>query len=379
MNSEICIDSLWKIYGGSADSAIKQLQSGLDPLDLYQRTGLRAAVRDVSLEIQTGEIFVVMGLSGSGKSTLLRLLNGLVRPCSGEVSIQGRRLSSLGPVELNKLRREQMGMVFQSFALFPHRTVIDNAAFGLEVAGVPRPQRRGLALKALERVGLGDECRKYPHQLSGGMQQRVGLARALALDPPILLMDEAFSALDPLIRSDMQELLLELQAERQRTIVFISHDLDEAIRLGDRIALMQDGQVLQCGTAQSLLSDPASLAVRHFFRDIDSAAVLDVAAIAAMPNFLLVDAAGPSAALDAVVGDPVYVLDESKRLRGVRTCSNGWIVADQLETLRAGTRLRDAMPLVASLAYPPPVVDSAGCFLGVITPRLLLRSLEVNV
>jgi glycine betaine/proline transport system ATP-binding protein len=282
-------------------------------------------------------------------------------------------------MELNKLRREQMGMVFQSFALFPHRTVIDNAAFGLEVAGVPRPMRRDMALKALERVGLGDECRKYPHQLSGGMQQRVGLARALALDPPILLMDEAFSALDPLIRSDMQELLLELQAERQRTIVFISHDLDEAIRLGDRIALMQDGQVLQCGTAQSLLSDPASRAVSHFFRDIDSAAVLDVAAIAAMPSCLLVNAAGPSAALDAVVGDPVYVLDESKRLRGVRTISNGWIEADQLATLRAGTRVRDAMPLVASLAYPPPVVDREGCFLGVITPRLLLRSLEVNV
>ncbi len=177
----------------------------------------------------------------------------------------------------------------------------------------------------------------------------------------------------------MQELLLELQAERQRTIVFISHDLDEAIRLGDRIALMQDGQVLQCGTAQSLLSDPASLAVRHFFRDIDSAAVLDVAAIAAMPSCLLVNAAGPSAALDAFVGDPVYVLDESKRLRGVRTISNGWIEADQLATLRAGTRVRDAMPLVASLAYPPHVVDREGCFLGVITPRLLLRSLEVNV
>ena len=376
MNSEICLDSLWKIYGGPADSAIKQLQSGLDPLDLYQRTGLRAAVHDVSLEIQAGEIFVVMGLSGSGKSTLLRLLNGLVRPCSGEVRIQGRRLSSLGQMELNKLRREQMGMVFQSFALFPNRTVIDNAAFGLEVAGVPRPQRRDLALKALERVGLGDECRKYPHQLSGGMQQRVGLARALALDPPILLMDEAFSALDPLIRSDMQELLLELQAERQRTIVFISHDLDEAIRLGDRIALMQDGQVLQYGTAQSLLSDPASRAVRHFFRDIDSAAVLDVAAIAAMPSCLLVNASGP---LAAVVGDPVYVLDESKRLRGIRTCSDGWIEADQLVTLRAGTRVRDAMPLVASLVYPPPVLDSEGCFLGVITPRLLLRSMEVNV
>ena len=379
MSSEICLDSLWKIYGGSSDLAIKQLDSDVDPLDFYQRTGIRAAVRDVSLEVEIGEIFVVMGLSGSGKSTLLRLVNGLVRPCSGEVRIQGLSLSSLSSEELNKLRREQMGMVFQSFALFPHRTVIDNAAFGLEVAGMPKRQRRDLAFKALERVGLADECRKRPDQLSGGMQQRVGLARALALDPPILLMDEAFSALDPLIRSDMQELLLELQAERRRTIVFISHDLDEAIRLGDRIALMKDGQVLQCGQAQSLLCEPASTAVRHFFRDIDVAAVLDVASIASMPDQLLVDGVSSRSELDAVVGDPVYVLDESKQLRGVRTRSDGWIEASQVSTLRSGMRVREAMPLVASLAYPPPVLNTDGCFLGVVTPRQLLRSLEVDL
>lgn len=379
MSSEICLDSLWKIYGGSADLAIKQLRSGIDPIDLYQQAGLRAAVRDVSLEIQAGEIFVVMGLSGSGKSTLLRLLNGLIKPCSGEVSVQGRQLSLLNPMELNKLRREQMGMVFQSFALFPHRTVIDNAAFGLEVAGVPRKQRRDLALQALERVGLGDECRKHPHQLSGGMQQRVGLARALALDPPILLMDEAFSALDPLIRSDMQELLLQLQAERQRTIVFISHDLDEAIRLGDRIALMKDGQVLQCGTAQSLLRDPASEAVRHFFRDIDTAAVLDVAAIASPPRCLVVHAVDDLAALDPSMGDPLYVIDGRQQLLGVRIGSEDWIGADQLVTLRAGMRVREAISPVATLPYPPPVLDGEGCFLGVITPRQLLQSLEVNL
>ena len=379
MSSEICLDSLWKVYGGSADLAIEQLRAGVNPCDLYQRTGLRAAVRDVSLEVQAGEIFVVMGLSGSGKSTLLRLLNGLVRPCAGDVTIQGRSLSSLNGRALNKLRREQLGMVFQSFALFPHRTVIDNAAFGLEVAGVPRQQRRDRALKALERVGLGDECRKRPHQLSGGMQQRVGLARALALDPPILLMDEAFSALDPLIRSDMQELLLQLQAERQRTIVFISHDLDEAIRLGDRIALMQDGQVLQCGTAQSLLSDPASEAVRHFFRDIDTAAVLDVAAIASPPSHCVVHSGGDLSALDPYVGDPLYVVDGRQQLIGVRSGSDGWIGADQLVTLRSGMRVRDAISPVATLPYPPPVLDGEGCFLGVIDPRQLLQSLEVSL
>lgn len=267
MISEISIDSVWKIFGGSPD-AIHQLREGADPEQLHRQLGVRAAVQDVSLDIRCGEIFVVMGLSGSGKSTLLRLLNGLIRPSAGDVLVQGRSLAALTRSELAALRRHQMAMVFQSFALFPHRSVLDNAAFGLEVAGVPRKVRQARAIEALERVGLAQELRKRPAQLSGGMQQRVGLARALALDPPILLMDEAFSALDPLIRVDMQDLLLDLQAEQRRTVVFITHDLDEAIRIGHRIAIMKDGVVVQIGTPEEIVMQPADDYVREFVQGI---------------------------------------------------------------------------------------------------------------
>ena len=318
------------------------------------------AVREVSLTIQTGEIFVVMGLSGSGKSTLLRMINGLIRPSSGAVVVRGKPLLQLSDRELQRLRRSAMAMVFQSFALFPNRNVLDNAAFGLEVAGLPRRERQARARKALERVGLGDQHQRWPQQLSGGMQQRVGLARALALDPPILLMDEAFSALDPLIRSDMQTLLLELQAEQRRTIVFISHDLDEAIRLGDRIALMKDGQLLQCGSAQELLQHPTSDQVRQFFQDVDAATVL--------PVELIAEAAPHNETLH-------YAVDEQRRFRGLRTASGAWIPAAEVPHLLAGTLIREAIDRVAGSPFPTPVLDQQQHLIGVISPRRLLHSL----
>jgi ABC-type proline/glycine betaine transport system, ATPase component len=252
--------------------------------------------------------------------------------------------------------------------------VLENAAFGLEVAGVPRRERHDKALQALERVGLAQEARKRPRQLSGGMQQRVGLARALALDPPILLMDEAFSALDPLIRRDMQTLLLELQSEQQRTIVFISHDLDEAIRLGDRIALMQGGCLLQCDTAENLLHHPASDAVRHFFRDVDVASVLAVEAIAQRPSRLAVIAADE--ALPEAAGEPLYVLGRDQAFRGVLSEARGWVSAERGPALTTGMRVREAIELVASTPYPPPVLDDAHRLVGVISPRQLLQSME---
>jgi glycine betaine/proline transport system ATP-binding protein len=272
------------------------------------------------------------------------------------------------------MRRRQMAMVFQSFALFPQRSVLENAAFGLEVAGVPQHQRHDRALQVLERVGLAQEARKRPRQLSGGMQQRVGLARAMALDPPILLMDEAFSALDPLIRRDMQTLLLELQSEQQRTIVFITHDLDEAIRLGDRIALMQDGCLLQCDTAENLLHHPSSDAVRHFFRDVDVASVLAVEAIAQRPSRLAVIAADE--ALPEAVGEPLYVLGRDQAFRGVLSEARGWVSVERGPALTTGMRVREAIELVASTPYPPPVLDDAHRLVGVISPRLLLQSME---
>lgn len=323
-------------------------------------SGGTTAVREVSLTIDAGEIFVVMGLSGSGKSTLLRMINGLIRPSSGSVVVQEQPLLQLSARQLQQLRRSAMAMVFQSFALFPHRSVLDNAAFGLEVAGLPRQERHARARRALERVGLGDQHHRWPHQLSGGMQQRVGLARALALDPPILLMDEAFSALDPLIRSDMQTLLLELQSEQRRTIVFISHDLDEAIRLGDRIALMKDGELLQCGTAQALLQHPANDQVRQFFKDVDAASVLPVELIAE----------------PAPSGSHTYALDGEHRFRGVITAAGDWIPAEEAPHLLAGTLIREAIDQVADTPFPTPVLDRNQQLLGVISPRRLLHALR---
>ena len=374
VRSEISVQSVWKLFGGSSSDVINQLRHGADPDQLHCQLGVRAAVQDVCLDIHAGEIFVVMGLSGSGKSTLLRLLNGLIRPSAGDVLVQGCSLAGLTPPALAELRRHQMAMVFQSFALFPHRSVLENAAFGLEVAGVPRRVRQHRAIEALERVGLGQELRKRPAQLSGGMQQRVGLARALALDPPILLMDEAFSALDPLIRVDMQDLLLDLQAEKRRTVVFITHDLDEAIRIGDRIALMQGGRLLQCDTAQALLNQPASEDVRRFFRDVDVASVLTVDDVV-MPTDreLLLQNGDPRPERSQ---NTRYVVDSQRRFLGMVTAQRGWLDASEITTLSSGTRIKDAIQSVALCSDPLPVLDSEQRLMGVISARQLLRSME---
>lgn len=227
------------------------------------------ALNNINLEIFAGEIFVIVGLSGSGKSTLLRTLNHLIPASSGEVIFQGQTLAALPPAELIALRRQHIGMVFQSFALFEERSVLDNVAFGLEVAGVARPLRHQQARAMLEKVGLGEVADSFPHQLSGGMQQRVGLARALVVNPTVLLMDEAFSALDPIIRREMQSLLLTLQAESRRTIVFVTHDMEEALRLGTRIAIMERGELVQVGKPEALINAPATAYVRHFFSGVD--------------------------------------------------------------------------------------------------------------
>ena len=374
MHSEISIESVWKLFGGSSPEWIEELRSGGDADQLHASRGVRAAVQDVSMEIHSGEIFVVMGLSGSGKSTLLRMINGLIPPCEGDVIVQGRSLNAMSVRQLAELRRHQMAMVFQSFALFPHRSVLDNAAFGLEVAGLSRKARHDRAMQALERVGLISEARKRPRELSGGMQQRVGLARALALDPPILLMDEAFSALDPLIRKDMQNLLLELQAEHRRTVVFISHDLDEAIRIGDRIALMHSGRLLQCDTAQRLLHNPADDAVKRFFRDVDLASVLTVDSIAQPPQQQLVCELGEP--LPERGDTTIYVTDHQQRLRGLLQADLGWVDVSAVRSLSMGTSVKDAIDVVATSSDPVPVLDDQRRLLGVIGPRQLLLSME---
>ncbi|WP_207461455.1 betaine/proline/choline family ABC transporter ATP-binding protein [Azospirillum sp. SYSU D00513] len=254
-----------KVFGTLTPRALEMLAQGADRDAVLRETGASVGVDGVSFDVRAGEIFVVMGLSGSGKSTLVRLLNRLIEPTGGAVLLDGTDLGGLSMRELVEVRRSRMSMVFQSFALMPHRTALENAAFGLEVAGMGKAARREKALRALELVGLGDRAGKRPHELSGGMQQRVGLARALANDPDILLMDEAFSALDPLIRAEMQGELLRLQREHQRTVVFVSHDPEEAMRIADRIAIMRDGRLVQLGTPSELLDSPADEYVRSFF------------------------------------------------------------------------------------------------------------------
>ncbi|MCC3764873.1 betaine/proline/choline family ABC transporter ATP-binding protein [Glycomyces sp. TRM65418] len=273
----IAVDSLYKVFGKGAKNAVAQLKRGVPRADLAAKN-VTAAVIDHNWSIEPGETFVVMGLSGSGKSTLIRMLNGLIKPTAGTIRIGDVELGSLSSRELRRLRREKISMVFQHFALLPHRTVVENVAFGLEIKGVDKTERLERAREAVELAGLAGHEYKLPAQLSGGMKQRVGLARALAADTEILLMDEAFSALDPLIRQEMQDQLLDLQSKLGKTIVFITHDLNEAMRIGDRIAIC-DGEVKQLGTAEEILMHPADDYVAEFTADVDRSRVLTAEAV----------------------------------------------------------------------------------------------------
>ncbi|MER5526783.1 glycine betaine/L-proline ABC transporter ATP-binding protein [Streptomyces sp. NPDC002677] len=327
MSPRLETEHLYKVFGRRPDTAVERLRHGADREEL-RADGTTAAVIDASFRVDPGEIFVVMGLSGSGKSTLLRMLNGLLEPTAGQVSFDGQDLTALTDRELRELRSKKISMVFQHFALFPHRSVRDNAAYGLAVQGVPRAERVRRADEALALCGLAGWEDSWPDELSGGMQQRVGLARALATDADLLLMDESFSALDPLIRRDMQDQLLELQKTLKKTIVFITHDLNEAMRLGDRIAVMRDGRIVQTGTAEDILLRPADDYVASFTQDVDRSRVLTTAAV------MDTDVAGDEAncgcatatpdtpftelcALSARLAHPVAVLDRDNAVVGV--------------------------------------------------------------
>ena len=278
-DASITIRELFKIFGASAAQYVEAVRSGLSKAELVRKHGVVLALNNISISMPAGKIQVIMGLSGSGKSTLIRHINRLVDPTSGSIVIDGRNILEMGELELREFRRNRTAMVFQRFALLPHRTVIENVMFGLEVRGMPKAKARDLAMRWIERVGLHGFDARYPHELSGGMQQRVGLARALSNDAAILLMDEAYSALDPLIRTDMQTMLLDLQAELRKTIVFITHDLDEALRLGDQIAILRDGEVVQQGTSQDIVLRPADTYVASFVKDVNRARVIHVEAV----------------------------------------------------------------------------------------------------
>ncbi|MFD5340221.1 quaternary amine ABC transporter ATP-binding protein [Streptomyces hawaiiensis] len=327
MSATLEAESLYKVFGRRPDRAVERLRDGADREEL-RAEGATAAVIDASFTVEPGQIFVVMGLSGSGKSTLLRMLNGLLEPSAGHVRFDGQDLTTLTDRELREVRSKKISMVFQHFALFPHRSVRENAAYGLEVQGVPRAERARRADEALALCGLAGWEKSWPDELSGGMQQRVGLARALATDADLLLMDESFSALDPLIRRDMQDQLLELQQKLKKTIVFITHDLNEAMRLGDRIAVMRDGRIVQIGTAQDILLRPENDYVASFTQDVDRSRVLTAGEL--MDTSVTADAPGchcetatpdtpftELCAISARLTHPVSVVDEDSKQIGV--------------------------------------------------------------
>lgn len=359
---------------------------------LYGTTsdGVRA-VDGVTFDVAPGELFVIMGLSGSGKSTLLRMLNRLVEPSSGTLRIDGRDVLGMGDADLRELRNHKINMVFQHFALFPHRTVRQNAAYGMRVRGVVEAERLERADWALKTVGLGDRGDAYPDQLSGGQRQRVGLARALATDAEILLMDEPFSALDPLIRRDMQDLLLNLQRDLRRTIIFVTHDLNEAMRLGDRIMVMRDGRVVQLGTASEILHTPSSDYVRDFVSDVDRSRVLTAREIMQEPLMTARADDEPQDVLRRLSNAEaagVYALDSDGRIAGVarddqlaravgqgRT-SLGECLVEEYERTGPNTLLVDLCQLVGRHAVPLAVTDDNGALIGVIPRAALLTALS---
>lgn len=382
------ISQVFKVFGRRPKEAVKRLRTGSSRAEV-QPLGT-AAVIDASFEVKKGEIFVVMGLSGSGKSTLIRMLNGLNPTTDGSIKVFGTEVVGSTPNDLRGLRRDHMSMVFQHFALLPHRTVLENVAYGLELQGVASGKRIERAKHWLERVGLKGWEEHYPEELSGGMQQRVGIARAFAADTEILLMDEAFSALDPLIRREMQEQLVELQQELGKTIVFITHDLNEAMFLGDRIAVMRDGRIVQVGTPNDILTDPANDYVAQFVQDVDRARVLTAGDVMEAPRAVVFASAGPRVALKTMRDlqtASLFVTDAKRKLLGVvrdkdmmRLVREGG--TDLHEALRPTPATVTADQLIAELfeyavesPLPIAVTDDQGRLIGVVPRVTLLASL----
>lgn len=365
------------------------VEQGDSKNEILRKTGASVGVYDANFEVNEGEIFVIMGLSGSGKSTLLRLLNRLIEPTSGKIFIDGEDVATLNKEDLLKVRRKTMSMVFQNFGLFPHRTILENTEYGLEVQNVPKEERRQRAEKALDNANLLDFKNQYPNQLSGGMQQRVGLARALANDPEILLMDEAFSALDPLIRREMQDELLELQAKFQKTIIFISHDLNEALRIGDRIAIMKDGKIMQIGTGEEILTNPANDYVKTFVEDVDRAKVITAENIMIPALTTNIDIDGPSVALKKMKTEEVSSLmavDKKRQFYGVITSEAAVKAKQENKSLREvlmtdvgqvgkETLVSDILPIIYDSPTPVAVVDDEGFLKGILIRGRVLEAL----
>ncbi len=383
------VQGLTKVFGPDPGKALALHRSGHSKQEIHEKTGATLALNNVSFEIMRGETFVLMGLSGSGKSTLLRCINRLIEPTEGKILIDGEDIVGMNQEELRTTRRRKLGMIFQSFALLPHRTVLDNVAFGLEIQGIPTDERRKRAEEVLQMVGLGGYGASMPDELSGGMKQRVGLARALTSDPDILLMDEAFSALDPLIRRDMQDELLDLQQRLEKTIIFVTHDLDEALKLGDRIALMKDGAIVQIGTPEEILTNPENAYVERFVADVDLTRVYSASDVMRRPEPVARCTAGPRVALHLMeehdIGS-VFVVDRERRLKGLVTLEATLeavrvgrgiqeIITTEIPTAALDTPLTDIISLIARSPYPVAVVDEENRLRGLVFRGAILAAL----
>jgi glycine betaine/proline transport system ATP-binding protein len=391
MDPYVEVRNVSKIFGKAPKAAIDLLKQGKSKKEILKETGHTVGVNNVNFEIYPGEIFVIMGLSGSGKSTLIRMFNRLIDPTIGEIFIENEDIVKMNAARLREVRQKKISMVFQNFALFPHKTIIENAEYGLEIQKVAADERREKAMSALEVVGLKGYENQLPSQLSGGMQQRVGLARALASDTEILLMDEAFSALDPLIRKDMQDELLEIQDQFKKTIIFITHDLDEALRIGDRIAMMKDGSVIQLGTPEQIMVNPANAFVEKFVEDVDLSKVLTASHVMKRPEKIGLDR-GPRVALEIMRNQgysSIFVVDRKQKLLGALTAEQARQAIDQdqsisevmsteIPTVRENALLADLMEVMATSSLPISVIDEKNRIKGIVIRGAVIGALAGN-
>ncbi|MGP4066217.1 quaternary amine ABC transporter ATP-binding protein [Oceanobacillus sp. M65] len=390
--NKIEVNHLTKIFGSHPQQGLKRLKNGEQKSGILKKTGMTVGVNQASFAVKPGEIFVIMGLSGSGKSTLIRLVNRLIEPTDGEVLIDGEEITKMDKHTLIETRRKKLGMVFQKFGLLPHKTIMNNVAYGLEIQGIEREKREKIALETIEDVGLKGYENSYPSELSGGMQQRVGIARALANDTDILLMDEAFSALDPIIRKEMQDELLKIQNKLGKTVLFITHDLDEALKLGDRIAIMKDGKIVQIGTSEEILENPADDYVSNFVKDVDRSKVLEASHVMKKPEVLLSYKDGPRLAvrkMEEASVSSIFVTDKEKNFKGLLTIDDAvkayqnnismeeMLITEDVYTTSPDTPLNDLIGIAANVKYPIVIVED-GKLLGIVSRVSILSGLVLG-
>ncbi len=390
--THIKLDNIFKIFGQKSGKAYEMLKKGVDKTSIFSECQATVGVNNASFEVQDGEVFVLMGLSGSGKSTLIRLINRIIEPTAGSVIINDTDVTSLNKRELRDFRRKNIAMVFQNFALLPHQKVWENAAFSLEISGVNKKERRKKALETLEKVGLHKEADLYPRQLSGGMQQRVGIARALCSGASILLMDEAFSALDPLIRRDMQDELLSLQKQEGTTIIFVSHDLEEAVRIGDRIAIMRDGGIDQIASAEHMLFEPKNDYVKDFFKSIDVTQVMSSSSLADSENITVIQenktASEALIRLEEESSDFAIIIDDTGKYKGIvekhtvikKASSLASAVVEDLVVAKRAIgqekKINEAIAVIANSTYPVAVVAKDQTFKGCISDKQIVKAIN---